>query len=46
MPLLNDWLTVFAVGFMVVITPGANFAITLRNSLVYSRVSGVYSEYV
>lgn len=43
MPLFSDWLTVLAVGLVVVITPGANFAITLRNSLVYSQQAGVYT---
>lgn len=43
MPLFSDWLTVFAVGLVVVITPGANFAMTLRNSLIYSRQAGVYT---
>jgi len=33
----SDWLTVAAVGTLVVLAPGPNFAIVVRNSLVYSR---------
>jgi RhtB (resistance to homoserine/threonine) family protein len=43
MPLLSDWLTVLVVGFVVVVTPGANFAMTMRNSLVHSRQAGLYT---
>jgi len=43
MPLLADWVTVFVVGLVVVITPGANFTMTLRNSLLYSRQAGLYT---
>lgn len=43
MPLLSDWLTVLVVGFVVVVTPGANFTMTMRNSLVHSRQAGLYT---
>jgi len=38
-----NWLTVVTVGFFVVITPGPNMAIVVRNSLVHTRRSGVYT---
>ncbi|ESA35126.1 amino acid efflux protein [Leptolyngbya sp. Heron Island J] len=37
------WLTVFIVGSVAVITPGPDFALTLRSSLAYSRRAGVYT---
>lgn len=40
---LSDWLTVFAISFMAVVTPGPDFALTLRNSLLYSRRTGIYT---
>ncbi|MDP3143163.1 MAG: LysE family transporter [Candidatus Omnitrophota bacterium] len=39
--LFADWLTVFVVGWFVIITPGPNMAIVFRNSLIYSRQAGV-----
>lgn len=45
MPLLSDWLTVFIVGLVVVVTPGANFTMTMRNSLVHSRQAGLYTAF-
>jgi RhtB (resistance to homoserine/threonine) family protein len=41
MPLFSDWLTVLAIGCLAVMTPGPNLAITLRNSLAYTRRDGV-----
>lgn len=38
---LETWLTVFIIGFVVVVSPGPNFAVTIRNSLVYSRRAGL-----
>jgi RhtB (resistance to homoserine/threonine) family protein len=38
---LSDFLTVLIVGFFIVITPGPNMAIVLRNSLVHSRKAGI-----
>ncbi|MBX2865807.1 MAG: LysE family transporter [Leptolyngbyaceae cyanobacterium MAG.088] len=37
------WLTVFVVGLVAVVTPGPDFALTLRSSLAYSRRAGVYT---
>ena len=45
MPFLSDWLTVFVVGLVVVVTPGANFTVTMRNSLVHSRQAGLYTAF-
>lgn len=39
----DDWLTVVVVGCLAVISPGANLAIVLRNSLADSRRAGVYT---
>ncbi|MEM9152417.1 MAG: hypothetical protein AAGB19_18440, partial [Cyanobacteria bacterium P01_F01_bin.3] len=33
----------FIVGLVAVVTPGPDFALTLRSSLAYSRRSGVYT---
>jgi RhtB (resistance to homoserine/threonine) family protein len=41
MQFLNDWLTVAVVAGLVIIGPGPNLAMTLRNSLVHSRQAGV-----
>lgn len=38
-----NWLTVVTVGFFVVIIPGPNMAIVVRNSLAHTRYSGVYT---
>lgn len=43
MMMLTDWLTVLGVGCLAVISPGANLAIVLRNSVAYSRRAGVYT---
>ncbi len=43
MPSLTDWLMIFVIGCLAVTSPGPNLAITLRNSLVYSRQAGVYT---
>lgn len=40
---LSEWLTVFIIGWFVVITPGPNMAIVIRNSLIHSRGAGVYT---
>ena len=39
----TGWLTVFIVGLVAVVTPGPDFALTLRSSLAYSRRAGVYT---
>lgn len=38
---LNEWLTVFTVALLVIIGPGPNFVMTVRNSLGHSRRAGV-----
>ncbi|MDD2309487.1 MAG: LysE family transporter [Desulfuromonadaceae bacterium] len=40
---LSEWLTVLIIGWFVVITPGPNMAIVIRNSLIHSRSAGVYT---
>lgn len=41
MSFFTDWLTVFSLGLIAVISPGPDFALTLRNSLAYSRQAGI-----
>jgi RhtB (resistance to homoserine/threonine) family protein len=43
MSFFSAWITVFAISLVAVITPGPDFALTLRNSLTYSRQAGVYT---
>ena len=43
MSFLSDWLTVFVVGMIVIVTPGPDFALTLRSSLVHSKLTGIYT---
>ncbi|MBD3880253.1 LysE family transporter [Phormidium tenue FACHB-886] len=43
MQFLADWITIALIGFFVIISPGANFAMTLRNSLLHSRRAGIYT---
>jgi RhtB (resistance to homoserine/threonine) family protein len=43
MTFFSAWLTVFAIRLVAIITPGPDFAMTLRNSLAYSRRAGVYT---
>lgn len=43
MSFFADWLTVLAIGCLAVMAPGPNLAMTLRNSLSYSRQSGIYT---
>ena len=43
MAFLSDWLTVFAVATVVIVTPGPDFALTLRSSLVHSKRAGIYT---
>lgn len=38
-----NWLTVFSLGMVAVMSPGPDFALTLRNSLVYTRKTGIYT---
>lgn len=43
MTFVSDWLTVFTVGMLAIMTPGPDFALTLRSSLVHSRQAGIYT---
>ncbi|MBW4459396.1 MAG: LysE family transporter [Nodosilinea sp. WJT8-NPBG4] len=43
MTFFSAWLTVFAVSLVAVVTPGPDFALTLRNSLAYSRRAGIFT---
>lgn len=43
MPLLDDWLTVFVAGCLVIMAPGPNFFMTVRNSVIRSRRSGLFT---
>jgi RhtB (resistance to homoserine/threonine) family protein len=43
MPVIQDWLTVFVLGCLVVMFPGPNFAMILRNSVLRSRKAGLYT---
>ncbi|MBI4784022.1 MAG: LysE family transporter [Oscillatoriophycideae cyanobacterium NC_groundwater_1537_Pr4_S-0.65um_50_18] len=43
MTFFSSWLTVFLISLIVVITPGPDFALTLRSRLAYSRRAGVYT---
>ncbi|QYO62014.1 LysE family transporter [Leptolyngbya sp. 7M] len=40
---MAEWITVFVIASLVIMSPGPNFFITLRNSLVHSRQAGVYT---
>ncbi len=37
------WATVFVLGLVAVVTPGPDFALTLRSALAYSRRAGVFT---
>jgi RhtB (resistance to homoserine/threonine) family protein len=39
--MVDDWLTVWLLGWMLVVIPGPNFALTLHNSLLHSRQAGL-----
>lgn len=43
MSFLTTWLVVFSVGLLAVISPGPDLVLTMRNSLVYSRRTGIYT---
>ncbi|KAB8332763.1 LysE family translocator [Scytonema tolypothrichoides VB-61278] len=43
MQFLGDWLTIFTAGCLVIMSPGPNFVLTLRNSLAHSRQAGIYT---
>jgi len=35
----------FSVGLLAVMSPGPDFVLTIRNSLVYSRRAGIYGDW-
>lgn len=39
----TTWFVVFSVGLIAVISPGPDFVLTMQNSLVYSRRTGIYT---
>jgi RhtB (resistance to homoserine/threonine) family protein len=43
MTFFTTWFVVFSVGLIAVISPGPDFVLTMRNSLVYSRRAGIYT---
>lgn len=43
MQYLNEFLTVALVHFLAVVSPGPDFALITRNSLIYTRKSGMYT---
>lgn len=43
MPLLPELIAVAVLQFLIIIAPGADFVVVCRNSLVYSRRTGIYS---
>lgn len=43
MQYLNEFLTVALINFLAVVSPGPDFALITRNSLIFSRKSGIYS---
>ena len=40
---LSEWFIIVILGWVVVITPGPNMAIVIRNSLAHSRGAGIYT---
>jgi len=43
LPYLNEFLTVFTITVLAVISPGADFAVTVKNSLSGSKESGIFT---
>ncbi|MEI8230633.1 MAG: LysE family transporter [Candidatus Peregrinibacteria bacterium] len=43
MSYLSGFLTVAAINFLALVSPGPDFAMVSRNSLIYSRRTGIYS---
>jgi len=40
---LADWLTVFVVAGFVMVSPGPNYAVTLKHGLLHSQRAGIWS---
>ncbi len=45
MSFFTTWFVVFSVGLLAVLSPGPDFVLTIRNSLVYSRRAGIYTAF-
>ena len=43
MSFFTTWFVVFSVGLVAVMSPGPDFVLTMRNSLIYSRRTGIYT---
>lgn len=43
MEFLGDWLTIVIIGCLAIMSPGANFVVTVRSSLTGSKQAGVYT---
>lgn len=43
MPYLAEFLTIVTIHLLAVMSPGPDFVMTVRNSLMYSRKTGIYS---
>jgi len=44
MPYLTEFLTIAAIHLLAVMSPGPDFAMITRNSMIYSRKTGIYSS--
>jgi len=40
---INGWITVVLIGFLGVLVPGPNLMLTIKNSVVYNKKSGIYT---
>jgi RhtB (resistance to homoserine/threonine) family protein len=45
MEFLTEWLIVFAMCLVAMMSPGPDFVMAVRNSLVYSRKSGIFTAF-
>ncbi len=45
LPYLNTIITVSIIAIFMAISPGADFAMVIRNSVFYSREKGIYSAF-
>ena len=44
MPYLTEFLTIAIIHFLAIMSPGPDFAMITRNSLIYSKNTGIYSS--
>lgn len=45
MQYFSDWLTICVAACLVIMSPGPNFVLTLRNSLTHSRITGICTAF-